>query len=683
MVDGLNTLQDGSTLTSVVSQDTGRALYWAADQDPKIVMQMIFDRQKSREREFERSTLFNRMLRSLKYYYGFFDDAEDFGDTAITLTGEQGQLLNFTLNYYRYLIRQVLTLITNEPLNYNVAAANTGARARIQSRLGKKVLEFYRNHRDLNDRLRDQLEDALVYGIGFLKVTWDPSLGEVIDADVDTNVFTHEGDVAVEKVDFTDLLFDFEGHECWEKVQWIDVRTRVNKYDLMARFPEFQTEIEAFSLERDSRLDPHTADEAALSDTDDIIVHEFFHKPTDALPRGRYLLYFEETDLLDIDNPYGCIPVVPLKLGVVRKSQLGWTPAFDIQKQQELLNEILVKLATELDTLGLPLLWAKTGIKQSEPSMFTGNIAFVESDEPPQRINLLDLPQDANALMLQIKQDMDTAMGINNIVQGGTAGSVRANRMQMFQQSQSLRLNSPVEFAYTAAFEEVGTQILEILKTFPETERTRTLVGDSDIGDLIQFTSEDLFDVTNVIVERANPILKTVEGRLEVLQILQQNGIPLPRNELVAILEGAPITAMTETIERQTEMAARENDTLLAGGTHLPLITDDHIHHIKKHASLLDTAEARLDPELSRRVMAALLGHLQLYNDPNTFEYQLALGYARPDVPPLGMRGVAAEAGQAAATQGAQNPAAQTPRDTVDQANQAELQPQGAAPGAI
>ena len=156
MVD-LNVLEDGSTLTSVLTEDR-RSKYWAADGDPRVVMQSIFDRSKAREREFERSTIFNRMLRSLKYYYGFFDDQEDFGDTAITLTGEQGQLLNFTLNYYRYLIRQVLTLVASEPLVYRVIAANTGARARIQSRLGKKVLAFYLEQKDLNDRMPHALE---------------------------------------------------------------------------------------------------------------------------------------------------------------------------------------------------------------------------------------------------------------------------------------------------------------------------------------------------------------------------------------------------------------------------------------------------------------------------------------------------------------------------------------------
>jgi hypothetical protein len=647
-----NFLEDGRTIKLEKDEDD-QFLYWADDDSDKVIEEIEGRREKQR-RENHGDSIFNKIRRSLSYYYGFYDYISDLGDTAIQVTGEYGQVLSFTTNYYRYLLRQLLTLISNDIPDYSVNPANIDNASRIQARLGRRVLDFYLQHRDVEIRLRDALEDALVSGIGFLKVAWDEDLGEAIDADEENQKLIHEGDITVELIDLEDLIWDFDKHSRWEDLNWIVVKTRKNKFDLMARFPDKKSKIFSVGVEDDDDLEPEES--VDQDDPDNITVWEFHHKPTDALPNGRLLLYLSDnTKLSDTDSPYRRLPIYPIRLGKVRKTLLGWSPAFDIQQQQELLNELLAKVATIYDNLGYPLVWAPPAGKAPDPQNWIGNIAWVTSDTKPELVNLVEIPEDIFRMIDLLLRNMDTVVGINSVMRGEAEGSVRANRMQVFIDDQTRRFNTELEASYNSLFEDVGVAILEILQDFPETGRVRTLVGKQDGDSLISFTPEDLFSVTSIQVKRGNPLMKTVQGRLETLGVLQQSGIQLPKEEMVSILEGAPLNAITKTIEGQVDFANAAVENLMDGGQDLPLATDNQLLMMKKFASILNSPTMREDPELTENVLSAIMSRWQLYNDPAIFELQLAFGYA--EIPPLaGQREAQAQAPQPQSPQGPQQP---------------------------
>ncbi|HLU46840.1 MAG TPA: hypothetical protein VK116_02110 [Planctomycetota bacterium] len=622
---------DRETETAIDDEERERPDYWAQDED-RFVVQKVLERKESQERDFARTSIFTRIARSIAYWSGYFDGWGDWGDTAIKVTGEHGQILEFNVNMYRYLGLQLKTLITADRPRYNVTPANVEVKARTQARLGTRVLDYYLNH-GVEDVIRQAVEDALVNSVGFVQVTWDASLGAVVDADEESSELEYEGDVSVRAVHLLDIVFDYRNKDRWEDVSWCATRSLRNKYDLIARFPDKREEILSaanYLLEREEadNLDYDGRPEEA---EDEVEVWEFFHKKTDAIPVGRYILFVGEEPLIDMDLPYKEIPVYPIWSGHAAKSIFGHSPLFDIQKQQEYLNELLGKLATIHDTLGLPILWTKSGTKQPHPSLWLGAIAWLESEEKPEVVTLSQVPKDVFETISMLVGSMEKQMAISPVVQGGAEGSQRANSMQRFAMEQALRFHSDLQAEYYRLFAKIGSAILEIFQRFASTERVISILGVRGQNQLETYTGDDLYDVTSVVVEPQSAMTRTIDGRIELLQVLAQHQVPLPKEELVAILGGAPLSAMTEGVEGEAEVVAAENETLLSGGPHYALATDNHIFHVKKHAAVLTTPAARNDPNLSKAVLAAIMEHLQLaFGNPGIQQIQAALGYLPP-----------------------------------------------------
>src|SRR5690606_30387750 len=177
-----------------------------------------------------------------------------------------------------------------------------------------------------------------------------------------TDEFEYEGDVEVRNVDILDIVWDFSNKDRWEDLNWVATKCVRNKWDLIARFPDQKDAILGASSEKSDRaLDD--SEREAEQDDDSIVVWEFFHRKTDALPDGKYVLFVGDKPLLEMPLPYPRIPIYPVYAGHGRKTLLGFSPLWDLQAQQEYLNALLTNLATVHDTLGLPLLWVKTGSK--------------------------------------------------------------------------------------------------------------------------------------------------------------------------------------------------------------------------------------------------------------------------------------------------------------------------------
>lgn len=608
--------------------------YWAAREDAQEVTETVLDKAQSIRTRFEESTLARKIRRSQNYYYGMFSEDDDYGDTAITVTGEHGQRLTFHLNQYRYLIRQILTLGTQEKPHYSVVPLNTSSKARVQARVGKTALEHYYERRKIYRKLLRAMEHLLVDSVGFVKVCWNPSLGEAI-TDSESGDEVYEGDVDCEVVDFDDLIWEYDQTEDIDKLNWVAVRGRKNRWDLMARFPDLAEEIHAAGIIDELEAE-HDAEDRDSRDEDFVEVLEFFHKKTDALPEGRYILALDSgVTLLDQPSPYRRIPIHVARAQPVPKTTLGWTPGFELQKPQELLNSLLEGVATVQDNLQLPTLWSPLGAKTSSPDEWVGNLAMVQAEKKPEMVNMVEVPQEIFDMINFLLSQMERLSGINSGVSGDTAGSVRANRMQIHMSEQSQRFNSDFEQAFNDLFEDVGTAILEILQDFPENERTVQAVGEKNRAELVSFTNEDIKDISGIAVQKANGLLRTPEGKLEILQVLSQLNISVPKEEAISILEGHPLEAITEGVEGQLEVATAENEALMRGEkTHIALPTDNHLMHIKKHVMILNTPEARLEDQLVQDTLAAIMDHMEQYNDPGLFNLQMALGYA--EIPPTG-----------------------------------------------
>jgi len=599
--------------------------YWAAGDVGHVIDKVIERRDKISE-SLSTSTVFNKAFRSLQYYYGFFEDEEDWGDTAIQLTGEHGQLLTFDVNVYRYCARQLLSLITSRKIRYRVAPANTTAKARNQARLGKRLVNYYFKKKGVEKRLRDVAEDAFIFGVGFAKVCWNPTLGAEYEADERTGDVFYEGDVDVQLVSLGDVIWDYENVDRWEDLEWIAHREWVNKYDLAARYPEYSDEILSDGIADDDS--PEDWDPSV--DSDRIPVYWYYHRRSDALPLGREVLFLGERALHDLPLSYKRIPLYPMHTGRVRKTLLGWSPLFNIQKPVELLNQELQYIASMHDNLGLPMVWVPESTSQPDPQEWAGNISYVQSQKPPALIDLSSVPEDHYRLVEMLLGRIKEEIGINPAIEAQAEGSVRANRMQLFMSEQAMRFNNEAEHGYAHLVETVGTAILETIGEFAQSERLIPIIGENDRSSFLTYSAEDLDEIQGITVEEGSPLEDTIEGRLEMLKVFSEARVDIPKEEVVALLQGAPLSTIVERHEGQLELAAQENEDMLVGQPHRPLHSDNHLLHFKKHAAILNNPTVRTDPRLERIATQAMQEHLILLLQPGIMAMQIAQGYIDP-----------------------------------------------------
>lgn len=89
----------------------------------------------------------------------------------------------------------------------------------------------------------------------------------------------------------------------------------------------------------------------------------------------------------------------------------------------------------------------------------------------------------------------------------------------------------------------------------------------------------------------------------------------------------------------------QENEDLAQGRGAVAIMTDHHVEHIKKHATVLDGLEARQDPQLLKAVNAHIEEHLNYLRTSNAMLLTIMdQPVMQPPPPPVGgPTGVGAE----------------------------------------
>jgi hypothetical protein len=104
--------------------------------------------------------------------------------------------------------------------------------------------------------------------------------------DPETGEFNYEGELEFSNLSPFDVVVDGT-KETWDN-DWIMCRTFKNRYDLIVKYPELTDKILGIPPKNQSSV--YRLAVFSNDDTDDIPVYEFFHRRTESMPDGRYLL---------------------------------------------------------------------------------------------------------------------------------------------------------------------------------------------------------------------------------------------------------------------------------------------------------------------------------------------------------------------------------------------------------
>lgn len=576
----------------------------------------------------------------LAYYGAYYTSTS--GGHKITFGGEQGELVNLAVNHIRNIGQHILTMITANRPTMESSATNSDYKSLVQTRLANNLLEYYMREKRLESYLKQATEMAIVFGSGYIKMDWNSTTGEIYEINEETGAPIYEGDVVFSALSPFDVVFDTTKENT--DYDWVVTRTFKNKYDLAAKFPEFADRIKG--LKSKSDLQRFRIDMMSFDETDDVPMYEFYHKRTESMPDGRYLLFLEsDIALMDTPLPYRTLPVYRIAPSTILGTPYGYTPMFDLLPMQDAVNSLYSTILTNQHAFGVQNIYVPRGADVSMKSL-EGGLNIIEGNAQagkPEAMNLTQTPEEVFNFLKMLEQSMETISGVNSVTRGNPEASLKSGTALALVQSMSLQFISGLQQQYVFLIEDVGSGLINLLKDFAAVPRIAMIAGKANKSFVEkEFSGDDLSEVNRVIVSVGNPLSQTRAGRIQMATELIQYGVIQNPEDYLTVLDTGRLDVMTDETERELILIRGENDNMSEGKPAQALAIDQHIMHIKHHKTVLSDPDLRMDEMLSGLVLAHIQEHIDLLRttDPGLLsiigEQPLGPVGGTPPLPPEG-----------------------------------------------
>jgi hypothetical protein len=628
-----------------MSTQSNGDIYFAANSGEELVLYL----QKKSDAWFNSMTssaYLDKIKRSWQAYYGLYYE----GGHAITFGGETGELVNLPMNHYGNIASHILTMVTATRPAFQARSTNTDVKSQIQTNLANGLLEYYMRDKRLEQDLKKAVEFAIVMGSGYIKMEWNATTGEVYDFiepeykpltdeqgieqfDVEGNpvyemdedgepvvlregVPLYSGDIVFNVLSPFDVVFDPTKSD--NKHDWQLCRSFKNKYDMIAKYPEFEDKIKA--LKTKSEINTSRVSMTAYDETTDVPVYEFFHRPTEALPKGRYVLYLSEDVVLeDTVLVYKNLPIFRIASRDIIGTPFSYTAMFDLLPIQDAVNSLYSTIMTNQNAFGVQNVYVERG-SDVQMEQISDGLNFIQGNpgfKPPQPLNLTNTPAEIFNFLKMLEAAMETISGVNSVARGNPESQLKSGNALALIQSQALQFISGLQQSYIQLIEDVGTNVVELLKTFAKTPRVAAIAGKSNVTYMKEFSSSDLTSITRVIVDAGNALAQTTAGRVEMASQMMQMGIITTPEQYIAVINTGKLETMTEGQNKELLLVRAERERLVDGSTPVvAVLTDAHSLHIREHKAVLADPDLRMDAELVQRTLAHIQEHIDILSNP-------------------------------------------------------------------
>lgn len=576
-----------------------------ASKDAKDVANICLQKATSFYNTLAANSYLEKLSSMWRMYHGATNNDVGFGH-KISFTGEQGELVNLPVNHFRNLAQHMYVMITSNRPVMEARPMNTDYKSLAQTQIANAILDYYMREKHLEDALKKATELSIVLGAGFIKMEWNATAGEAWDIDEETGQFNYEGELEFSTLTPFDVVVDGT-KENWDN-DWIMVRSFQNRYNLMAKYPELANKIAGIPSKSDSsvyRLGVWSNDE-----TDDIPVYEFYHKQTEALPEGRYLLFLDsDVVLLDTVLPYRTIPIFRIAPADILGTPYGYSPMFDVFPIQEGINSLYSSIMTNQNAFAVQNLFVPRGADINVNSL-EGAMNIIEGNAKPEALQLTETPAEVFKFLEMLIQSAETISGVNSVARGNPEASLKSGSALALVQSMAIQFISGLQQSYVKLIEDAGTSLVNILKDYAKTPKVIALVGKNNRPLLKEFTGDSIKDINRVVVDVGNPLARTVAGRVQMAEQLLQMKLLKNPQQYFQVLNTGRLDLAYEGEAAELLLIKQENEKMLEG--ELPLTTplDQHRLHISEHKSVLADPDLRQNAELVKNVLVHIQEHI-------------------------------------------------------------------------
>jgi hypothetical protein len=476
--------------------------------------------------------------------------------------------------------------------------------------LHQGFLIFYLKDRRLDRVFRNAVLAACFLREAWVSTTWNTQLGEIIHPGDEQTLPLHEGDLEYSLFHLNDIIRDTTKTD--GQNDWLISRKMVNKFDLIAQFPEFEENIKKQSIDQTDRSRNRLKlyNNINYSESDQIYFFTFYFKPSAILPNGRLVTFVKGQILTDGPLPYPKIPLVRISAEDCFESCFSHSPMLDVLPVQKALDSLASILITNNNAFGVQNIWSKKG-NGLTVNQIAGGLNLLESEEMPQPLQLTaSAPETYNFFNILVQQSQ-LLSGVNDAVRGqsdaGTSGAALALLSQ-----QAIQFANGLQQGYVSLIEDTGTLSIQILQRYANTKRVAVLTGKHNRPLLKEWSSSDLSGVSRITIDSGNALSKTASGRLTIADSLMQAGMIKRPEQYISVLTTGNLEPLLESENSQLIMVRRENENMQDGKPVRAIMTDDHSLHLREHMTLLDNPEVRENEQLTNMVLQHVQEHINL-----------------------------------------------------------------------
>ncbi len=546
------------------------------------------------------------------YYLGGMENAR------LRQGGDKNQFILAQVNHFANILGHILNNVTQNRANLKARAQNGDFKSLAQTKVGDQVLEYYLGEKDMENYATDTAELSLLFGEAELMELWDAMMGEDVAAQVDemgeqTGGTEKQGDIVFDFFAPMDVAKDYTAGSPNDGL-WKITRKLVNRWNLAAKFPQYDTEILAVSSSPSNMRKQRIGHASFEPDEDQIFLYTAIHQKCAVIPEGRLVRFIDNSDVTVIDTP---LPHKKILHRIAPREQhgtvFGYSVAYDLLPIQENINMLYSIIASNQAMFGVQSLLVAKG-SGIEYSALQGGLKIVEYDAKPgvdTKPSVLQLTSTPPEIFKHIEHlilQMETISGVNSVVRGQPEASLESGAALALVASQSIQFMSSFQAAYTKLLESAGTSVLDILKEYAKAPRMIAIVGKNNVQYLPEFVGDDISQIDRVTAEVNNPLARTTSGKLQIAQDLLSKNL-IDAKQYLQVLETGSLEQATQGLVSQLLLVKEENEKLLKGEQIPALQTDLHMFHISEHASVLANIDARFKPE----VVDADSQHIQMH----------------------------------------------------------------------
>jgi hypothetical protein len=635
--------------------------YWATWPQDKLLPQL-----KAKEDTYfdviQRLGFGSAWLGAYAAYHGQDPDAlGTWASQNIGLDGDEGELLRFRINEARSYINQGITMAIGKRPAFQALAENNDydTLAGIESADAAIGHFYWKNYGERKER-RTVVKGDL-YGLSWTWVVYDPKGGPLVDRPVPlppemgggpspTTQQVPRGEMIIKSKAPWEVFGEPYIEEHDEHV-WRCVRDKTSKWEVIAKlvktdedYEEKRKKIAAMSCKDEHAIELFFGMDVNAVNGDEIIVKHFYHAKTRACPTGRYLIYVEDIVIYDGPLPYESLPLADYCPSEYLGTAFGYADSWDLIPLNQMLDQIISDIATNLSTFGRQTLFGEEGVDLDPQQIADGvnYIALPPGTAIPQAAVYAEVPEGAKWMLEYLERRFQSLTGQNGVTRGDTAQMPSSGTLAALYHTVALEANSAKQIAVDMHRERVANLLLVLIKDFEDIPLIMQVVGEDERPYLMPVDGKIFKGVHSIVLKSAEPMLKTQAGRSEIadkiLAIPQIVESLNPQQIIELYVSGqfkptykAPRSAMLR-ISWENKQLAKGPKVQMVPDAENPvnpdgtprtyeslqhavpvLATDDPEKHILEHLSVLAAESAIMNTDIVSAVLAHVYDHVRTW----------------------------------------------------------------------